>query len=372
MRAFTSLFDNIGGALVGLVVLLFWGALIVSATSNVFQVVTYRPMQVRVLDRRVDSIKHYSRGQTSYSYEPIVKFSYTVDGRAYTGRRVTPLGESHSQEWARETIDRFAVGGVYQGYYNPLDPSDAYLIRRYDARPYCLLLPTTLFLVLAGAAALLLSRQPLTPPDPALQPDGWYAVGLPPAPPRWPLWAIIATVWYGLGMLSVGPYFLLAFPSYDTWLTVGTVIYALGGVWLAWFIARGDRAAPDPIALRLAFDQPKLIRAGTVTARVELLADYELTIDDVALGFLEGEKLTQEERLALLKPARWIVLSQEPVRAQPGQRLFYTGQLTLPADKERYVWQIVVRAQAGRREYRRVFRVYVQSPPLFAPPAVGG
>jgi hypothetical protein len=215
MRKLASLEINLTWVPATFVALLVWCVAVWSALSNVFQVAAYRPVQVRVIDRAIARVEHSSRRGTSYTYEPIVAYRYTVGDREYTGRRVTPLGESHSEEWARQLLGRFQVEQVYQGYYNPLDPSDAYLVKRYDAGPYCYILPMTLLLVLFGSAALLTGGPPLTPPDPALQPDGWYAVGLPPPPPRWPAWAIIAAGWYGLGLLSLGPYFLLALPSYD-------------------------------------------------------------------------------------------------------------------------------------------------------------
>jgi hypothetical protein len=370
MRKFASLEINPTWVPATLVALLVWCVAVWFAVSNVYQVATYRPVQVRVIDHELARVEHRNRRGTTYTYEPIVTYRYTVGDREYTGWRVTPLGESHSEEWARQLLGRFQVEQVYQGYYNPLDPSDAYLLKRYDAGPYCYILPMTLLLVCFGSAALLTGGPPLTPPDPALQPDGWYAVGLPPLPPRWPAWAIIAAGWYGLGLLSLGPYFLLAYPSYDGLLSLTAIVYMVVGAGVVYFFARDTSPPSERVVLRLAVDKGRLVRGDTVTVRVELLADYELTIDEVAVGLVEQIPPTTR-RTNPAEPAQWVPLSQEQRRTQLGQPLFSTHQLTLPADRDRYLWQIVARARSGSREYRRAFPIYVQSPPLFAPATTG-
>jgi hypothetical protein len=107
----------------------------------------------------------------------------------------------------------------------------------------------------------------------------------------------------------------------------------------------------------------QLVRGDTVTVRVELLADYEQTIDDIAMGLVE-QTLPSARRTGPAEPAQWVTLSQEPRRTQLGKPLFWLHQLTLPADRDRYLWQIVVRARSGPHEYRKVFPISVQSPPL--------
>jgi hypothetical protein len=366
VRKLASLEINLTWMPATLVALLIWCVAVWFALSNVFQVAAYRPVQVRVIDRAIARVEHTSRRGTSYTYEPIVTYRYTIGEREYTGRRVTPLGESHSEEWARQLLSRFQVEQAYQGFYNPLDPSDSYLIKRYDATPYCYILPMTLLLVLFGSAALLTGGSPLTPPDPALQPDGWYAIGLPPPPPRWPAWAIFAAGWYGLGLLSLGPYFLLAFPSYDGLLSLAAIMYVLVGAGLTYFFAHNASPPSEWVVLRLAVDTDQLVRGATITVRVELLADYELTIDDVAAGLVEQSQ-PAARRAGPAEPAQWVALSQERRRTQPGKPLFSMHELTLPTDRDRYLWQIVVRARSGPREYRKAFPIYVQSPPLLAP-----
>jgi hypothetical protein len=164
--------------------------------------------------------------------------------------------------------------------------------------------------------------------------------------------------------VSLGPYFLPAFPSYDGLLSVATIVYILIGAGLTYFFVH-DRSPSEPVVLRLAVDKGQLVRGDTITLRVELLADYELTIDDIAMGLVEQTQPAR--RTAPAEPAQWVALSQEPGRTQLGKPLLFMHQLTLPADRDCYLWQIVVRARSGPREYRKAFPIYVQSPPLFAP-----
>jgi hypothetical protein len=116
MRKLASLEINMTCVPATIVALLVWCAAVWFAVSNVYQVAAYRPVQVRVLDHGLARVEHTSRRRITYTYEPIVTYRYTVGDREYTGRRVTPLGESHSEEWARQQLGRFQVEQVYQGY----------------------------------------------------------------------------------------------------------------------------------------------------------------------------------------------------------------------------------------------------------------
>ena len=61
-------------------------------------------------------------------YRPLVKYSYSVDGRSYTSETLGPDDVEHSSErLAREHAARYAPGAPVTVYYDPDDPARAYL-----------------------------------------------------------------------------------------------------------------------------------------------------------------------------------------------------------------------------------------------------
>jgi hypothetical protein len=79
--------------------------------------------------RRSVSGKHGSR--KSVSYEPIVKYSYSVDGKNYSGKRIAADSESMiSRRAAEKRIGRFSSAAEISVYYDPKDPKQAVLDTR--------------------------------------------------------------------------------------------------------------------------------------------------------------------------------------------------------------------------------------------------
>jgi hypothetical protein len=68
-------------------------------------------------------------------YQPIVAYRYEVDGQPYENHRVWPERIYVNESWAREVLQQFQVGQVYQGFYDPHNPADAFLIQDYNPAP---------------------------------------------------------------------------------------------------------------------------------------------------------------------------------------------------------------------------------------------
>ncbi|HUQ80660.1 MAG TPA: DUF3592 domain-containing protein [Gemmatimonadaceae bacterium] len=85
----------------------------------------FLPVTATVLSTRVEEHSD-SDGST---YEPVVVYRYRVQDREYTASRVTPLKESRSGRWASRVANRYAVGSDYTAYYDPENPSEAFLLR---------------------------------------------------------------------------------------------------------------------------------------------------------------------------------------------------------------------------------------------------
>jgi hypothetical protein len=100
----------------------------VALTREYQRLATWQPIQARVLDKRVDTHVD-SDGNT---YRPVVNYRYEVNGRTYTSSRTLPINESRSGRWAYRVIERFAIGGTYTAWYDPGDPSNAFLVRSHS------------------------------------------------------------------------------------------------------------------------------------------------------------------------------------------------------------------------------------------------
>ena len=109
---------------------------------------TYRPVEATVLDTRVEE-RRDSDGST---YEPVVVYRYYVNDRPYTASRVTPLKMSRSGRWASRVIAKYRTGATYIAYYDPAEPSEAFLMRSRSIVPWAFIMIPTIGLILLGIA----------------------------------------------------------------------------------------------------------------------------------------------------------------------------------------------------------------------------
>lgn len=65
--------------------------------------------------------------RTYTSYEPVVEYQYTVDGKVLTGRRLSFGLTRLPLEKAQEVLKKFPVNAQVPVYYNPRKASDARL-----------------------------------------------------------------------------------------------------------------------------------------------------------------------------------------------------------------------------------------------------
>jgi hypothetical protein len=86
----------------------------------------------QITEARVTRSMHTdSDGDTSYSYEPHVRYTYQVGGREYFGEKITfGFKQTYSSESkALNVLARFPLGGQVNVFYNPANPEDAVLER---------------------------------------------------------------------------------------------------------------------------------------------------------------------------------------------------------------------------------------------------
>jgi hypothetical protein len=137
--------STLGNLLMAFPLLLFVGVLlffvlagIQLAWSNSVKQQNFVPMRVTIVDKRAlqDIRRTGPNGRNrTVVYQPFVVYRYEVNGQAYESHRVWPERLYVDEEWAQEVLHQFKVGQVYDGYYDPNNPSDAFLIQDYNPAP---------------------------------------------------------------------------------------------------------------------------------------------------------------------------------------------------------------------------------------------
>ena len=68
-----------------------------------------------------------NRISTFSSYEPLVEYRYTVDGKILTGNRIAIGLTRLPLEKAQEFVDKHPIGAAVPVYYNPKNPKESRL-----------------------------------------------------------------------------------------------------------------------------------------------------------------------------------------------------------------------------------------------------
>ena len=119
----------------------------------------YRPVEATVIMTYVGTRTYTVRGgHERTAFTPVVGYRYEAQGHVFTSDKVfstpfhthenVPLACTGNREWASTVLAPYSAGKRIQAFYNPDNPSDAVLVKRYDFEPY--------LCVLLGAAMLVL------------------------------------------------------------------------------------------------------------------------------------------------------------------------------------------------------------------------
>ncbi len=113
----------------------------------------------RVLSSRVERSRGSSDSRDSYRYSPAIRYSYSVDGKQYTGDRVSFRDDHYGRrEKAQRIVDEYATGSSVPVRFKPDDPSQAVLEADYDWSTY---LPVALpgFILVTGIFLVRIARR---------------------------------------------------------------------------------------------------------------------------------------------------------------------------------------------------------------------
>lgn len=129
-------------AIFGMIFALFAGGFvglgIHFAAEQHHQLRTFVATAGTVLSTKIETKPSSRKGGPTY--RPVVAYRYEVAGCTYEQDQVTPSPLSSSRDWARRTIARYHPGQPVEIFYDPTDPSKAYLQRRASFFPYFFIL----------------------------------------------------------------------------------------------------------------------------------------------------------------------------------------------------------------------------------------
>ena len=92
------------------------------------RLVNWLPVQATVIDTRVES----QTDNDGTTYRPVVVYRYSVNDRQFTTNRTLPVSESRSGSWAHRITGQFHAGGTYTAWYDPANPSEAFIVRTHS------------------------------------------------------------------------------------------------------------------------------------------------------------------------------------------------------------------------------------------------
>ena len=106
-------------------------------------------VQGKVLEARIEKAETSdSDGSPSTLYTPVVRYSYPVMGKEYTGERISFAVRTSNPRPASQIIDRYPAGSSVMVYYDPADPTRSVLER--TGGNFALQVGVGIVLILAG------------------------------------------------------------------------------------------------------------------------------------------------------------------------------------------------------------------------------
>ena len=162
-----------------------------------------------VIETSVVESHQGNKGGTTYS--PKIGFRYRVAGSDFHSDDVYPLNSSSGSDEAEAVVQKFQPGQEVTAWFDPNEPSSAFLVPRCSFFPYIFMLFPMIHIAAGLSIALL---------------------GGVSATQRAQRLGLIAGIWWAVGIICAGHY-SIAGGIFSTLPTVALSIYAgLGSIWI--------------------------------------------------------------------------------------------------------------------------------------------
>jgi hypothetical protein len=363
----------------------------------------YAPAACVVRGKRVSTVK-VERG----GFRPEFLMRFTLpDGEYETWGYDGGGFIAASRDGCQAVLGQFDVDGEYACWYDPIDPSQAVLVRGYTFSAWLrLLLPLPLLVVGGGGLALIVvqwgksaerraaharrgdplaahpdrngeSRPFPTVPDGAAltnSPGTRLRFRLPPARPGWRLWSLSAAflVWNGVLAVLIAMALGSAGDGASRWLMLAAVTpFLTAGAWMAFIllkkIVEALRVGPTIVEIS---DHP-WHPGGTFTAfasqagklrlaswRVLLVCEEEATFSQGTNKRTESRRVYERE---LCRRERATVNSRTPLEAECEIVVPANAMHSFESGHNRIRWQLVVTGKGDRQTtFERAFSVHIR------------
>jgi hypothetical protein len=322
-----------------------------------------------------------AKNRKTVTYRPEVWYRYELGGSICTGQTVLPMTRTTSKRRGEEIVAQFPEGKPVIVWYVPDamgNPKASFLVREWDFAPYL----TILYCMIPLAAGLGVwvgrpwQRAKVMPPRPPQQGGSWrqLEIRVGQRARRHP-WRAVTLVWFVLGGVAIGHYFIKADRPFGLDALIVSPIYlALGVIPLAMFLrhVRAARAAEDA---RVFVNTDAFVRGKTFDVRVEQRFKRPAHVESLRIGLVceQTAAVAGKKRSVLqtsLQGWSWNdVKSDDGVT--PGRPLEGRTKLTPPADQPAstaegapppsYRWWVAVEVKVRERaDYRAEFPIAVE------------
>ena len=243
-----------------------------------YRLATYLPVTGKVEEARVI--------RSGDDYEPLIRYSYTVNGHRYDGRRVSAVGNfTQTGTWAWDIVARFPAGGKATVWYSARNPSSSFIVRDASYAPHFVAIFGFVFL-LVGVWAMLQSfvgRTVFATPERGR--NGWFALRQEVSNRQAFRLFLVATVaWYGYTAIVFGDYWVLS-EGHIYLLGIAAPIFVFGlGLPLLVQTCRNWRLLHDFTDAQVWSDRQFLQTGSKVRLRLSQPVCRPLLIDELSLS----------------------------------------------------------------------------------------
>lgn len=335
---------------------------------------TYHPTKATILSTSVEVEKI----KTKQYVKPRIKYRYEVNGKTYVSSNVTPIGKAGSR-WTERMMQKYRKEQIVEAFYDPSDPSKAFLEKKYFFWPYSYFLISMPFFGIAismGSWVWTAWYKNITPRP---KENGWFVLR-PNTSIAYKLAIalVISIFWHAVGILALGHYFLGVGRDYEGQPIIWCVFYGGLGFVPLWFLIKysfpllrlreanvlvnkANSKLGDDIVVQLS--QHFLHSVYVEKFCVSLVCEKVFRLEGGVYDRFRMTRFHEEQAVAL-----------QGKQTFRGERLDFTCTFVIPTDKQpttpkrqseypRYNWNVeVVTEITGSPKYNAKFPIIVQAP----------